>query len=475
MRRPTVLTAVRASLALVVAGTFVNGTPGEGTTPAAAQTSPSTSPTLAGLKGQAGASGVQIVYAPEGLLPITPLAEIGAPDALATIASGPSTSARASVADPGDILANPDAVLTLADPNWPQGTIAPYPYRVTATSGAGAPRSESNPAPGLHARVEATAAGSEAVATMPAADAPAIATFGTTESSARTTIDGGSVSVTARTVVTDLNVLGLLTIDTILTTVTATSDGTDTKLEGGTTVSGASLLGQPVTIDADGIHAGDPSAPPDGVLGPLLEAVGGGLDEVLAAAGLHVSLPGPVEQDGGTSGRLGSSGVRIDLDFSRDTVPALGQLLASVPPLENPVPGAPGIEDVLAAAQAHHVMSIEFARASVSLTARATPPRAPLTTSTGGRLATPLPAARAGSLVGAPLTPRPASGPGAGAPAAVAVPAGSEQPATTLATGVGALAALALLAQPFVGSRIARLPAALLAADNAAACPRERP
>src|SRR3546814_2584282 len=119
-----------------------------------------------------------LFYTPEGRLPGPSLSDIGAPNSIATSDSGPSTFARASTADPGDLLANPDALLALVSSEYPQGLIPAYPYRASATSGFGAPTQESNPAPGLNARAEVTSTGSVAQATMPKAIAPAIASFG---------------------------------------------------------------------------------------------------------------------------------------------------------------------------------------------------------------------------------------------------------------------------------------------------------
>ena len=124
---------------------------------------------------------------PTALLPLPPLVDIGAPDALATIASGPATFARASVLDPGDILANPGAVLRRAEPGRPRHPA--YPFRITANSGT-APSAESNPGPGLSARVTATDEGSTAEATASAFDAPAVATVGSLTAKATTATDG---------------------------------------------------------------------------------------------------------------------------------------------------------------------------------------------------------------------------------------------------------------------------------------------
>src|SRR5690349_18509325 len=106
---------LRLALIVLVAGSFL------GTTRAGdAQSAPT--PTLGGFQGTASASGLHVLYNPSGLLPIPPLVDIGAPDAYVTIASGPTTFARASVLDPGDLVANPDALLSLFSADYPSGT-----------------------------------------------------------------------------------------------------------------------------------------------------------------------------------------------------------------------------------------------------------------------------------------------------------------------------------------------------------------
>lgn len=424
---------------------------------------------LGGYEGRAASSGLQVFYTPEGALPVPSLAEVGAPDALATISSGPTTFARGSAADPGDLLANPDALLTLGFPGYPQGTLPAYPYRATATSGFGEPRAESYPAPGLGARVSAEPTEATAEATMPRADASAIATFGSMTSLSTTKIDGSKVTVRARTTVSDFKILDVVVIDSIITELTATSDGTEPKLTGGTTVSGASVLGRPVTIDSDGVHAepGRPSPIP-GVGG-----LGGDLNKVLADAGIRVTLVGPVREQGDAAGQLSSSGVRIDFELSQRTVPALAALseLPSLPPL---VPGAPSADDLIVAAQARHLARLEVARGLVSLA------------STGG--------AEIDSGVLDSLTPDsalPVADPALGTSGPLDVGTLGQQsttpgssttnerrvatvrgPRVPLGTGIGALALLLAFAQPFIGARIARMTSTVLAADDVA-CPWE--
>jgi hypothetical protein len=464
-RRPHNL--LRVALAVAASACLLGGGPSRTATPASAQTAP----TLGGLQGRAAASGLYAIYAPEGLLPISPLAEVGGPDSLATITSGPSTFARASVADPGDIIANPGAVLALADPRFPAEAVPAYPYRVSATSGVGEPKASSSPAPGLDASVEVSPTGSKATASLPHNGDPAIASIGSVRTAATTSTTGDTATLTATTVVSDFNLLGVVTIDSIVTELTATSDGTETTLDGGTTVSGAEVVGQAVTIDARGVHAAPEAGPPTTLLG-LPDPLAGGVEEALTTAGIRVTLSQPIEQGGDTSGRLASAGLRIDLELSGSTIPGFSALVDSLPPLESPIPGAPSVEDLLVAAQANHLAAIELGRGVVSLTARPAATFEPVPFPDAPALAT-TPVAAAPSLVGAPAASPVAAPDAPGAPPSA--PTATTPAGVTLAGGIGALAALALIAQPFLGKGLARVPAALLGTAAPDHCPWEEP
>jgi hypothetical protein len=420
---------------------------------------------LGGYQGSAASSGLYTSYNPEGALPVGPIVEIGLPDALATITSGPTTFARAAAVDPGDILANPDAVFTLASSDYPQGTLPPYPYRVSASSGFGAPTAEASPAPGLDARVDATPEGSTARATMPRAGGAAVATFGSLSSTATTKTDGSSVTVHVRTEVTGFNLLKVLSIQSIVTDLTATSDGGAPKLTGGTIVTGASVNGRAVTIDSSGIKGA------------------GGTDTVntiLEKAGIHVTLAAPVKQSGASAGQLAATGLRIDLDLSEKTVPALHALaaLGTLPPVEL-APGAPTLADVVVAARARHLARIDVARGAVSLTTGASTDTGvlddlvePLTPDAA------LPAAAGAALDASTLAPLGAPGgaanvPSARAAAPVAAAATGRTPNVPLGAGVGALVLLAFLVEPFLGARLARVAGTIIGADDAASCPWE--
>jgi hypothetical protein len=406
--------------------------------------------TLGGFRGTAAANGLHAYYEPKGILPIAPPVDLGSPDVLTSIATGPNTFARASVADPGDLLANPDALFTLFSSDYPSGTIPPYPYRITASSSLGQPTAESNPAPGLTARVEATSTGSHARAAMPGAVTPAIATIESSVSEAWTETDGATVTIRSLTRTEGFDLLGMLKIDSIVTDLKATSAGVGTKLSGRTRVSGASFLGQPVTIDGSGIHMDDNDADVSRTTD---------INKVLAGAGIHVSVVEPSQAAGGTAGYRAANGLRIDFEMSPQTFPVIAMLTDLVPPIENPAPGAPSVEDVIQLAKARHLFAISVAGASVSLEARAAavfptialpgiddlvPSLAPT-----GESALPELSPQVGA--GALTAPRPSR-----ASTTEAIPVGGS---------IAGLVLLALLVPPLLGARLSSAAAAVLAPD----------
>src|SRR3546814_8709445 len=113
---------------------------------------------------------------------------------------------------------------------------------------------------------------------MPKAIAPAIASFGTLASLATTDVDGSTVTVRARSEMSGFSLLDVLKIESIVTDITVSSNGEENTVNGGTTVDGATLLGLPDTIDAEGSHVDREAAPSDqaaGGLGDLLGGLGG--------------------------------------------------------------------------------------------------------------------------------------------------------------------------------------------------------
>ena len=452
---------VRVLLVLVASATLVSS----------GASSAREAPKIGGYKGIVQADGLHAFYNPAGVLPLSPPVDAGVPDAYATIASGPATFARASAADPGDLLANPDALLAQgAPPPYKPGTVPAYPYRAVAGS-ATTQSAESSPAPGLDARANADDAGSVATATMPGSSAPAVATFGTMTSTASTSTDGSIVTLHGHTEISAVHILHVITIGSIVTDITATSDGTAMHLAGGTVVSDASVLGTPVEIDDNGVHPkADASTTTTSPIGAL---TGGGVDnlnDALAQMGLHITLSGPKQLGDDTAGQLTSDGLRIDFELSDRTFPALKQVLSAIPALPPSPGGAPGLADVITLAEARHLVALEIGRGSVSLTAR---PSRSLSTSTIGSASPTVSSPPSNTFA------RPSSGAAAPSIAAAAPPApsesiGEQRPASPpVGAAIGGLVVLVLLAQPFLGDLLGRGSAAVLSGAQPVECPWE--
>lgn len=420
-------------------------------------------PSLGGFQGTAAASGLQVEYTPQGALPIPSLVDIGSPDAVATISSGPATFAQASILDPGDLLANPDALLTLLSSDYPSGTVPAYPYRIAANSGFGEPAAESTAAPGLTSSVRAESAGSTARASAPAAQA-VVANIGSLSALATTRTDGSSVTVHAVSKASNVVVAGLIAFDSIVTDLTATSKGAETTLTGGTKLTGAKIAGRAVTIDGNGVHLAKSAL-------PLPKALGKSLNTALKRAGIEITLAAPVPSSSPTSGRLASGGLRIDFKNSSRSVPALAALFDAIPTIPSPVPGAPSPDDLLVALQVNNVAGVEFGRGLVSLTGRVAaapldevlPDVSDLGADLGGFDLTPIPSV--GSLLpsgGLAPSLRPTR------------PVGSTTaPVSPFGAGIGGLLLVALLLQPFLGKALAQLSQGVLGSGGADECPWE--
>ena len=145
----------------------------------------------------------------------------------------------------------------------------------------------------------------------------------------------------------------------------------------------------------------------------------------------------------------------------------LSDILDALPPIEPIIPGAPSPEDLLAVARANHITTIEIGRGSVTIAARTPTPRVAAAAPSSPVTSAPVASRPAPSftLPAAPLPPSAAL-----APAPAPVPVSTTAP---VSTGFGALAALLLILQPFIGDRLARF-ADLQLATGQEGCPWER-
>jgi len=236
-------------------------------------------------------------------------------------------------------------------------------------------------------------------------------------------------------------------------------------------VSDAAVAGTPVEIDSNGVHPKSDAA--TSTTSPLGGLTGGGignLNDALAGAGMHVTLSGPLKMGDDKAGQLTSDGLRVDVELSDRTFPALKQVFGAIPELPGLPGGAPGPADVIALAKARHLVAFEIGRGSVSLTAR---PARSSPSSAFNSAAVTKGSSSSPSSIGRPATVA-APSIAAAAPPAPSETVGAPRPAAApVGAAIGAFVVLVLLAQPFLGDLLGRGSAAVLSSAQSTTCPWE--
>lgn len=340
--------------------------------PAAAQTAPDDpSSAFGGFTSKGRANGVQVTYDLENVLPLPPpLLQISVPEALATSGSGPTASALGSAAFPGNVLGNLPAIIEQAAPGN-GGFVPPYPLQARADYPAG-PVEASQEVGTLASTVSATPTGADAVSTMAATDIPGLITFGAITTAAHTGFEDGQVVARSRAEFASIDLLfGLIHLEGVVTDLVATTNGETAAASGTTTVANASILGIPAVLGRDGLVIGEFTPPanpgPFGLLidqlaglgelgGALADAVtplnqliaqivgtaNAGLNDLLAAAGIHIGILEPIVNVDGPKASITGNGLVIRMVFDGSGDNPLAQLLALIPTDQLPAEGIPG-------------------------------------------------------------------------------------------------------------------------------------
>lgn len=247
---------------------------------------------------------------------------------LTRIATGPEGRALASSLWPGPLVGDGFNLIT------GQGE---YPLKTDLTS-PGAETEARSEAPG-GAGMYSFAEGFDILARAQAGESPGGAelAFGNFDSESRSQVIEGVAQSTITTVAQDVSILGgVITIDSVETTVTTSSDGTTGATLGLTTVSGLTIAGQGYVVDENGVQPADGAS----VSGPL--AVPGNA-ELAETLGITVRLTRHEETlNGPRAGRTaGGLVISVDMDILRsqiDTSP-VEEVLAGLPDI--PDPGVP--------------------------------------------------------------------------------------------------------------------------------------
>lgn len=262
-----------------------------------------------------------------------------------TFNTGPTARALASTLWPGNLLGTGLGVLTADSPTGP----VDYPL-AASTSYPGGPFEEEDTRTQAFT-MKSSSQGLDVLAraaTRGAPEASVALSVGSAEStSAVTTVKDAKsadavkdVSV-ARAVskVTDVTVLGMITIDSVVTSLEARSDALTGSSSGGTQVSGLRFMGQGLVIDEEGIK-------PSGQAPQAIPGLPAQATDLMAMLGITIEKPTVTDTDSGVRGARVAKGLRITVDtvLARKTLSsfpqlgdALGEAFSNVPDL----PGSP--------------------------------------------------------------------------------------------------------------------------------------
>lgn len=217
------------------------------------------------------------------------------PEATSSLTTGGVGTGFASLAWPGPVIGNGGTtLLVLNDSVPPEATVLNSPVR--AESHSGATESASNgTVPGTTMRSTATRTSASADSAMGSGTTlPVGGLDGFRASTTASLVGPASVKATATSVVQDLTLAGgVIAIGSVRSTASAVSDGVKGVATGGTTVSGMTVAGVPVTVDGQGLHvAGNDAA------NPVADQT---LNDAIAALGLTALLTTPRVVQSGSS------------------------------------------------------------------------------------------------------------------------------------------------------------------------------
>lgn len=262
---------------------------------------------------------------------------------LSTFNTGPTGRALASTLWPGNLLGTGLAQVAPGAPAYPIAATSSYPGGPFEANNSDAQAfTMTSQAQGLDVSARA--------ATRGAPEASVALSLGSAESTSSVTTvkDPKSKDATkdvsvakAVSKVTDVSILGMLTIESVVTSLEARSDAVGGTSSGGTTVTGLKFLDQALVLDDEGVKpTGQPPTPIPGLPAQATD--------LMAMLGITITPPTAVSSDSGVQGTRVAKGLTITVDtvLARSALSmfpqlndALGSVFADVPDV--PVPGLP--------------------------------------------------------------------------------------------------------------------------------------
>jgi hypothetical protein len=321
-------------IALVGAVLVLSGLPAG----SSAQTAPTA---FVGYQSQATGTALSAFPTLPALLPVEVPFEATLSLATATLSSGGEGFGRASTFFPGTLAAGLRPLLSTAGVPLP---IPDYPVVVESREYEGAKHAD---LPGITMTTDVDADGSTAVAGVGAIGIPGILGVRSIHTESSGKLEVGRITATSTTRIQGLE-LGALSIQSLVSVASVSSDGATSTCSGGVTITGAMVSGTPVTIDSSGITGLNPVLAQvlaaTGLTARLLEGADGCTSAIgsRTTAGLLVTVPVPegavIPVGGGLTLVLGSTaasagGSTLDPDAPVDVAapPDFGDAVTRLP------------------------------------------------------------------------------------------------------------------------------------------------
>ncbi|MCW2777913.1 MAG: hypothetical protein JWN17_1638, partial [Frankiales bacterium] len=269
------------------------------------------------------------------------------PEVTSSLRTGAVGAGLASLAWPGPVIGNGGSTLLVLSPQLPPETVMlNSPVRAEARTG-GTEKAANNAVPGTVMAATAKPDQVTADASFDQTGLP-VGSVGAMTSASKVALQGaGKAVATSRTTAQDVSLAGgVITLGSVTSTASATSDGVKGVGTGGTTVSGMEVAGVPVTVDGHGIHVQGQTVP-----NPLPAQT---VDDAIKALGLEatVTQPRTVTSGGGVTYQAGalvlvytSGGDQYSLTFGRASA-SIAAVRGSGSGADEAVGDAPAATDV---------------------------------------------------------------------------------------------------------------------------------
>jgi hypothetical protein len=342
------------------------------------------------------------------------------PYSTSALSSGGVGYGLSSVAWPGATEANADKVVLLLFPHEVQGvpipdavtglasTAAPalsYPIRAEARTGTPSPDSAFD-AQGANLTAHADAVLAQGTAAMKGADGQAGFTFGDAQTIARSALDEGAGAASADSRISNIDIGGVIKIESVTSTATASTDGASSTASGTNVVQGLTIAGQAAYVDDQGVHIGEQGQPANAIVSQIA-------DQALSQGGFSIYVSQPQQEQTAATASY-----------------TAGSLYVLWKPPQNP---------------SENMFLIALGGSRVSVTAT---PGSAFSTGTGPAAvaSTPVPAGNTSTPPKSGVTSTPPTSPApAAVPKPVAPAAATGKPITATFQGLGGQAALGLL------------------------------